>query len=487
MVPQRCLSAAIFSRSSHAMSNIKFGTDGWRAIIADDFTVDNVRRVATATARWLLKNQKERPAAVVGHDCRFGGELFARTTAQILCAHNIKTYLAEGFVSTPMVSLGTRHHQAGMGVVITASHNPPAYNGYKLKGQHGGPSPAAVVAEVEALIPEKNDVVPVSLQAYEAGGLLEYVDLESLYLQHVRNYFDLERINQAGIIVAYDAMYGAGQRVVPALLKNTILLHCDDNPSFRGQAPEPLDRNLGELASTIRNAPGNVVGLATDGDADRLGMYDEAGNFVDAHHIILLLLHYLHRYKKMTGKVVVAFSVSDKVKKMCLQYGLPVEVTPIGFKHISEKMVHEDVLLGGEESGGIAVKGHIPERDGIWDGLLLLEFMAHTGKTLQQLIAEVYDVVGAFSFDRLDLHLEESLKQQIIANCRAGKYRSFGRYQVLRTEDLDGYKYHFSNDEWVMIRPSGTEPLLRVYGEAPSRTAVTEMLNTVRQVVLNSQ
>ncbi|MCS6990927.1 MAG: phosphoglucomutase/phosphomannomutase family protein [Chitinophagales bacterium] len=468
------------------MSAIKFGTDGWRAIIADDFTVANVQRVAAATARWIVQ-QPAPHAAVVGHDCRFGGELFAQTTARMLCAHDIKTYLAESFVSTPMVSLATRHHAANMGIVITASHNPPSYNGYKLKGSHGGPSSPSVVAAVEALIPDKPDITPVSLQAYEAGGLLEYTNMEGLYLDHVRRHFDLDRINQAGFIVAYDAMYGAGQRVVPLLLQNTILLHCDYNPSFKGQAPEPLDRNLAELASTIRNGPGHVVGLATDGDADRLGMYDESGNFIDAHHIILLLIHYLHRYKKMNGKVVVAFSVSDKVKKMCLKYGLPVEVTPIGFKHISEKMVKEDVLVGGEESGGIAVKGHIPERDGIWDGLLLLEFMAYTGKTLQQLIQEVYDIVGAFSFERLDLHLDDSLKQQIIANCQKGLYKSFGRYHILRTEDLDGFKYHFSNDEWVMIRPSGTEPLLRVYGEAPSRQGVRDMLQTVKQVLLQSQ
>ncbi|MCS6916275.1 MAG: phosphoglucomutase/phosphomannomutase family protein [Chitinophagales bacterium] len=468
------------------MNSIKFGTDGWRAIIADDFTVENVRRVAVATARWV-QQQNQRGVAVIGYDCRFGGELFARTAAQMLCAHNIKTYLAEGFVSTPMVSLAARHYGADIGVVITASHNPPSYNGYKLKGGHGGPSSPSVIAAVEALIPEQVSTPTVSLQTYEAGGLLEYVDMEALYLDHVRRHFDLELINQANFIVAYDAMFGAGQRVAPALLRNTILLHCDYNPSFKGQAPEPLDRNLAELASAIRNAPGNVVGLATDGDADRLGMYDETGAFVDAHHIILLLIHYLHRYKKMNGKVVVAFSVSDKVKKMCLHYGLPVEVTPIGFKYISEKMVKEDVLLGGEESGGIAVKGHIPERDGIWDGLLLLEFMARTGKSLRELIREVYDVVGSFSFNRLDLHLDEELKQKIIANCREGRYRSFGRYTILRTEDLDGFKYHFSNDEWVMIRPSGTEPLLRVYGEAPSSQAVSGMLQTVKQALLENE
>lgn len=465
------------------MTPIKFGTDGWRAIIAQEYTVDNVIRVAYATAQWIMKHYPE-PKVLIGYDCRFGGQLFAETTAKVMCAQGIKTFLAEGFVSTPMVSMGTKHFGAGMGVVITASHNPPSYNGFKLKSEAGGPSSPAVIAEVESMIPERVELSMVSLSAYEAGGLLEYVDLESLYVELVRKNFDLDLINNSSVIVAYDAMYGAGQHVIPQVIKNPILLHCDYNPSFKGQAPEPLDRNLQELASLIKNSPHNVCGLATDGDADRIGMYDEDGKFVDAHHIILLLIHYLHKYKGMSGKVVVAFSVSDKVKKLCLRYGLPVEVTQIGFKYISEKMVKEDVLVGGEESGGIAVKGHIPERDGIWDGLILLEFMAKTGKSMKQIIQEVYDVVGSFSFDRLDLHLDEALKRQIVQNCKENKYTAFGNYVVQRVEDIDGYKYHFSDNEWIMIRASGTEPLLRVYGEAPSKEAVTALLQTAKKALL---
>lgn len=469
--------------TSTRITPIKFGTDGWRAIIALDYTVNNVMRVAQATAVWLKKNYTN-PSVIIGYDCRFGGLLFSETTARVMCANGVKTYLSEEFVSTPMVSLGAKHYGAGMGVVITASHNPPSYNGFKLKSEFGGPSSPAIIAEVEGMIPDETNLETVSLDTYEAGGLLEYVNLESLYVNHVKNNFDLHAINNSNILVAYDAMYGAGQNVIPQVLSNPILLHCDYNPSFKGQAPEPLDRNLQELASLIKNSPHNVCGLATDGDADRIGMYDEDGNFVDAHHIILLLIHYLHKYRGMSGKVVVAFSVSDKVKKMCEKYGLEVEVTKIGFKYISDKMVKEDVLVGGEESGGIAVKGHIPERDGIWDGLILLEFMAKTGKTMKDIINEVYEVVGSFSFDRLDLHLDESLKQQIIQNCKEGKYTDFGKYKVMSVEDIDGFKYHFDNDQWIMIRPSGTEPLLRVYGEAPNKAAVTELLQTARKTLL---
>jgi phosphomannomutase len=213
-------------------------------------------------------------------------------------------------------------------------------------------------------------------------------------------------------------------------------------------------------------------------------MYDENGNFLDAHHILLLLIYYASQFKGMTGKVVVAFSASDKIKKMCTIYGLPHEVTKIGFKYIAEKMMTEDVLVGGEESGGIAVKGHIPERDGIWDGLLLLDLMTKTGKSLTQLVDDVYAVVGKFVFERNDLHLDESLKQQIIANCKAGKYSAFGNYKIERVEDIDGYKYHMANECWVMIRPSGTEPLLRIYAEAPTKEMVLDILTTVRKELL---
>jgi phosphomannomutase len=272
--------------------------------------------------------------------------------------------------------------------------------------------------------------------------------------------------------------------VVPALLPGAVLLHCDENPGFKGQAPEPIHRNLLELSALVAGDPGIDMGLANDGDADRIGMYDGQGQFVDSHHIILLLIHYLHKYKGLTGKVVIAFSVSDKVKKLCAAYGLEVEVTKIGFKYICGKMVTDDVLLGGEESGGIAVKGHVPERDGVWCGLLLLEFMAKTGKSLRELIEEVYAIVGAFSFDRNDLHLDEALKQRIVANCESGAYKAFGPYMVARTETIDGYKYHLDDNRWIMIRASGTEPVLRVYAEAPDQEEVNRVLKAAKDTLL---
>lgn len=464
------------------MTKIKFGTDGWRAIIALDYTVDNVKRVAEGTARWMQERNAKK--VVIGYDCRFGGQLFSETSARVFGAYGIKVVLARDFVSTPMVSLGVVRTGADVGVVITASHNPPSYNGYKLKSNIGGPMSPAQIAEVEALVPETSDLDLPTLEKMEADGLLEYADLEGMYIQHVRDNFDLEAIQTSGIRLAYDAMYGAGMNAMRRLFPEAVLLHCDYNPSFKGQAPEPIHRNLGELAELIRKDETVTLGIANDGDADRIGMYDQDGNFVDSHHILLLLLLYMRGYKKETGKVVVTFSVTDKMKKLAEKYGLEVEVTKIGFKYIAEIMAEEDVIVGGEESGGLAVKGHIPERDGIWIGLMILEFMAKTGKNIQELIQEVYALVGPFAFDRDDLHLDEAKKQAIIKICKEDPYQRFGKYEVTRLENIDGFKFYFGDDRWVMIRPSGTEPVLRVYCQATSEEEVRAILDAVGETVL---
>ena len=461
---------------------IKFGTDGWRAIIAKEYTVDNVRRVAEGTAKWM--KEKGYDKVVIGHDCRFGGEMFAGVVTQVFGAYGIKVNLAKGFVSTPMVSLGVVKTKSQLGVVITASHNPPSYNGYKLKSIHGGPSIPSDIAEVEALLPDVSTIEVPSLEKMMEDGLLNYVDLEGMYLDHVEANFDMDAIRNSGQKIAYDAMYGAGMNAVQKLLPDAIFLHCDDNPGFKGQAPEPIHRNLQELSDTIKNDPEITCGLANDGDADRIGMYDGDGNFVDSHHLLLLLLWYMHDYKNLRGKVIVTFSVTDKMKKFAESLGLEVEVTKIGFKYIAEIMINEDVLVGGEESGGLAVKGHIPERDGIWMGLLIFEFMAKTGKTLKELIAELYEKVGSFNSDRADLHIKEEQKLAVIEKCKNDPYQAFGDYQVQSIETIDGYKFFLSDDEWAMIRPSGTEPVLRVYAQAPTAEKVRSILDAIQATIL---
>lgn len=470
------------------MTTIKFGTDGWRAIIAKDFTVDNVARVAEATAQWLLINYKH-PKVVIGHDTRFGGELFAETTCKILVSHGIKVYLAKGFVSTPMISLGTLRQNANLGIIITASHNPPAYNGIKLKGSYGGPLLQEKIEEIENLIPGKSliDLDKTDLKKFQDKGLLEYIDLETMYCDEIEKNFDLDMIHKSGLHFAYDAMYGAGQNVIKRLLPETFMLHCEDNPSFHGQAPEPIHKNLQEFSKLIKSSKKIDCGLATDGDADRIGLYDNEGNFIDSNHIILLLIKYLYEQKGMRGKVVTAFSVSPKIGKLCKHLGLEQRVTRIGFKYIVGIMINQDVLLGGEESGGIAIKGHIPERDGIWMGLTILEYMAQSGKSLQYLIKDVYEIVGPFSFERLDLHLKEEQKNEIVENCQAGSYKYFGDHKIIKTETIDGYKYFFNEDEWVMIRASGTEPVLRIYAESSSSKKTFEILKATEQTLLKKE
>ena len=462
------------------MYKIKFGTDGWRAIIAKDYTVDNLKRVAEATARWMIS--KKMSKVVIGYDCRFGGEMFSKITAEVLGHLGIQVILSDGFVSTPMVSLAVVKTQADMGIVITASHNPPTYNGFKLKSAYGGPTIPVHIDEVESIIPESPLGSVNTLDRLKGTGVVEMMDLEQMYMDHVEANFELDLI-QKNVKLAYDAMYGAGQNVIKRLFDDAHLFHCDFNPSFKGRAPEPILRNLPELASFLKFDPKYNIGLANDGDADRIGLFDEDGNFVDSHHILLLLLMYLFEHKKMTGKVIITFSVTDKMRQLAEHYGLDIEVTKIGFKYIAEIMQNEDVLVGGEESGGLAVKGHIPERDGVWIGLVIMEFMAKTGKTLKELIQDVYSLVGPFSTDRDDLHIEESAKQKIIQHCKEGKLTKVGDMDVTSYENLDGHKYFLPGDRWIMIRPSGTEPVLRVYAQAPSAEEVRETLRLTHEVL----
>lgn len=466
------------------VQKIKFGTDGWRAIIAQDFTVENVARVTEATGIWL-KERFDNPSVVIGHDCRFAGELFMHTAAAVLVQQGIKVYISQGFVSTPMISLGAHKHGCEIGIILTASHNPPSYNGFKLKAKFGGPLQPEKINEIETIIPDVCgvDYANFSVENALKSGLIEVLPLEKEYIDHVKASFDLPAIQSSGLRLMYDAMYGAGQRVVPQVLPDTTLMHCDHNPSFRGQAPEPIGKNLQELAQYIKTHQNIDCALATDGDADRIGLYDSHGEFIDSHHIILLLIHYMVKYKGMSGKVAIAFSVTPRVYKMCEHYGLEHTTTKIGFKDIAAIMVKEDVLLGGEESGGIAVKGHIPERDGIWMGLILWEFMAKSGKSLDELIEEVYEIVGPFKFERNDLHITEELKQKIIKNCQENNYKSFGKYLVREVKTTDGFKYFFDDDRWVMIRPSGTEPVLRTYAEAPSLEEVREILKATEETI----
>ncbi|MCB0685403.1 MAG: phosphoglucomutase/phosphomannomutase family protein [Saprospiraceae bacterium] len=465
-------------------AKIKFGTDGWRAIIANDYTVEGVMRTSEGAALWMKERQLDK--VVIGYDCRFGGLMFATAAASVFCHYGIKVVMDKNFVSTPMVSLGAVKYQAGLGVVITASHNPPTYNGFKLKAKYGGPSIPKEVSEVEDLIPDSTRLQMKTLVELEETGLISFVDMEDMYIKHVESSFDLPLIAPLQGQMAYDAMYGAGQNVMRRLFPQSHLLHAEYNPGFGGTAPEPIDRNLKQLSEAIRTDDNLTFGLANDGDADRIGMYDEDGVFVDSHRILLLLLKYLVEYKGLkSGKVVCSFSVTDKLKKLANIYGLEYVTTPIGFKYIAEYMSTDDVLLAGEESGGIAVKGHIPERDGVWTGLLLMEYMAKTGKSLKELTEDVFSQVGKFDYYRDDLHLTEEQKQTAVAKCKAG-ITSFGDIKVEKAEDLDGYKYFLDNGGWLLIRASGTEPVLRIYAQAEDMSEVRKVLDVAKETLLGA-
>lgn len=467
------------------MSDIKFGTDGWRAIIAKDYTVENVARVSLATAKWLTTTY-DNPSLVIGFDCRFGGKMFAETATKVFLNAGIKVYFSPEFASTPMVSLGVKMLNANLGVVITASHNPAEYNGYKLKGDFGGPMLTHHVEEIESMIPSSHGLNLEGIKLENHPKLYKEVDLTDMYEKHVRNSFDLDLIKNSGLNFAYDAMYGAGKEVMRRLLPDITFLHTDDNPGFEGTAPEPILRNLTELSEMIKLSGDIDCAMATDGDADRIGLFDSEGNFVDAHHIILLLIKYLHEEKGMTGEVITAFSCSEKVNKLCALLGIKSTTTKIGFKYVCEHLIESDFLLGGEESGGMAIKGHIPERDGVWIGLTIWEYMAKSGKSIEELIQDVYNQVGSFAFERIDLHLEESQKKSIMEQCAAGNITELGGKKVLKVVDTDGYKFYFENDQWLMIRPSGTEPVLRTYCEADSSEEAISILKATHKQLLNA-
>jgi phosphomannomutase len=371
-----------------------------------------------------------------------------------------------------MISLGAKELGASLGIILTASHNPPTYNGYKLKGNYGGPLLAEDVQAVQDLIPDSHskDLDAIKLSDLETQGLLEHVDLDQMYLDKVEVAFDLDLIKKSELTLAYDAMYGAGQKIVKRILPEAAFFRCEHDPSFKGVAPEPIMKNLLPYAEFIKQRGDIDLGLATDGDADRIGLMDGNGNFVDSHHTILMLVHYFKHYKGLDGRVCTAASSTVKIQDMAKHYNLPLDIVKIGFKWICGIMVEQgDVIVGGEESGGIAVAGHIPERDGVWIGLTMLEFMAKTGKSINELIQEVYDIVGTFAFERNDLHLEQAHKDKIVAMCENNEITQIGNRKIIKTDTIDGFKYFFNEKEWLMIRPSGTEPVLRTYAESDNQ------------------
>ncbi len=469
------------------MEKIKFGTDGWRAVIARDYTIESVSKVAYATALWLTRKYKN-PAAVVGFDCRFGGEMFMEAVAKILASKSIRVYISEQFVSTPMVSLGVRMLKANCGIMISACNGPVNYNGYKLKGDHGGPMFEKDIRDIENLISNENeiDLELLNWNTMLEQGLIQYINLENIYNKQIRDNFSLEDFRKSGLKIAFDAMYGSGQNIMKKLLPDTVTLHCEVNPGFNRIPPDPVRKNLHELAELITHSKDIDLGLAVDGDADCVVLFDAEGNLYDANTILLILIHYLAGYKQARGKVVAGFSSTGKVQQICDRYELPLILSRIGFKEIAKIMTEEEIMIAGEESGGIAMGDHLPERDGLWAGLMVARAMVDTGKSLRQLLDEVYAITGPFAYERIDLDLNRNIRNKVIDNCKNNVYQHFGPYTIIKTVSLDGFKYHFSENRWLLIRASGTEPVIRLYAESETPEETRSIIMAARNTLVSN-
>jgi len=463
---------------------IVFGTDGWRGEIARDFTFDNLYKVALATVNYLKSLNKPNISVVIGYDTRFLSKEFALETALILASNGIVAHLTNTFAATPIVSFHTKQKGSDLGIVITASHNPPNYNGYKIKGRFGGPAPPAEIQKVEAELHKITRVPKFKfkpLDVYIGSRLIRPFDAREPYIRYVKKKIDIDLIRSKNYKILYDPMYGAGMGILKTLLPNIEEIHNEFNPSFGDlHHPEPVPENLHTLIDKIKLGKYDI-GLATDGDADRLGVVDSEGNFIDSHRIFMIILKYLHEIKGKKAPVAKTVSLTSMVNKYCEKNGLTLYETPVGFKHIAKLMAEEKILIGGEESGGLGTILHIPERDGIFNALLLLEIMAKRKKSIKELSDELDKEFGPHRYWRRDVKVTEQEKRALLRAC-AKMPTKIGKYLVKRIDTKDGYKFYLE-DGWLLIRPSGTEPLIRFYAEASSMSIVNEVLENAMKLL----
>ncbi len=464
---------------SEAPVQIKFGTDGWRAVIAREFTFVNVERVAQAYADLLLReagSSGKKPFVVIGYDRRFLSEKFAARTAEVMVGNGFRVSLFTDAQPTPLISWAVKDLGATGGVMITASHNPANFNGFKIKAPWGGSAAPETTREVEQLV---DATPPKRADVSDDGHALLEPSIER-YRAQVASYVDLDRLKKALGKVVVDPMHGSAGRWVESFLGGGALsvetIRDNRDPLFGGVNPEPIDQNLTPLKQRVVSE-GALVGLATDGDGDRVGAVDEHGRTMTMHDVVPLLLLHLARVRKMSGAVVVTVSQSVLTKRIAETMGLKVYETPIGFKYIADLMLKEDILLGAEESGGIGVKGHIAERDGVLNSLLFLEAIVAAGKPPSQMLAELHREFGEFHFGRRDLHVPVNRGQELVARLSANPPASFASFPVTKGETADGAKLIFDDESWLLFRQSGTEPVLRIYSEATSIDKMNTLLN----------
>lgn len=476
------------------LAPIRFGTDGWRAVIADEFTFANVERVTQAYADYLAEFEvageqlSGKPLVIVGFDRRFLSQQFAERAEEVLDGNGFRVALFREAVPTPLISWCVRGQAAAGGVIITASHNPPEFNGFKIKAKWGGSASPDATSKVESLV----DVHPVKRgrhdDLYQHSNLLEAA-IESYRLQ-IAGYVDLDRLRSSSARVIVDPMHGSGGRWVESFLNGGTLqietIRAERDPLFGGVNPEPIARNLLPLHKRVVESDA-LLGLATDGDADRVGAVNELGETMTMHEVVPLLLLHLARDRGMTGGVVCTFSQSVLTKRIAERHGLKIYDTPIGFKYIADLMLREDILIGAEESGGIGVKGHIPERDGILNSLLFLEAVIASGKTPSEMVKEMHREFGEFHFGREDLKVDVGRGQELVQKLATDPPPSIAGEAVDRVETLDGTKLIFKDESWILFRQSGTEPVLRVYTEATSKDKMREFLSAGEEIAARSQ
>jgi phosphomannomutase len=468
------------------MTEIKFGTDGWRGIIADDYTFENVRRVANAIAGYVLKNEDPSHGVMVGYDTRFGSPTFARLVAEVIAGAGIPVKLANDYTPTPAVSLAVKQQGAAGGIMITSSHNPWNWNGVKFKAKFGGSATPAIMNKIEAELGE-------GLLSSGKQAPIEEVDFKPAHVEAMCRFADLDLIAKAKFKFAIDSMYGSGRGVIARIFSERGIDHVairqEVNPLFPGINPEPIEPHIELLRKTVA-AEKCHAGLATDGDADRIGAVAEDGSFVDSHKCFAVLLRWLVERKKWSGDVVRAFNTTGMADRIAAKHGRKLHECSIGFKYIADIMMDHEVVIGGEESGGIGYSRYLPERDGLLNTLLLANVMAEERKPLGELVADLQREFGPHHYGRRDLHIPDDVKQNAIQRARAESTKKLGKYNVLRKENMDGVKFFLDAPTngngatpWILFRASGTEPLLRLYSEAATPELVSDILDLAKAFV----
>ncbi|MBI2846486.1 MAG: phosphoglucomutase/phosphomannomutase family protein [Chloroflexi bacterium] len=462
---------------------IRFGTDGWRGIIAQDFTFENVKACAQGLSDYLLESGAEQRGLVVGYDTRFASENFAQTVAEVTAGNGIKTYLCDGPAPTPVVSYSIVERKTAGAVIITASHNPAIWNGFKYKSEYAGSASTEEIEALESRISKtltRGKTISIPIEQGLKQGVIEYVDPVPPYLDHVVGLLDLPSIRKAGLKVAVDSMYGAGAGYFVKLLSGEATqleeIHGERNPLFPGmKQPEPIAQNLTQLSALVKQTRADI-GLATDGDADRIGIVDENGSFVTPLQTFALLALYLLDVRNERGAIVKTITTTQMLYKLGELYNVPVFETGVGFKYVGPLMLRENALIGGEESGGFGFRGHIPERDGLLAGLYFLDLMVKLKKTPSELVRYLYEKVGPHFYSRVDVRFHETQRREIIARLSKERPPALDETPVSRVDTIDGFRYTLKDGTWLLIRFSGTEPLLRIYAESDSPERVERLL-----------